>query len=62
MARFANPSRCAITPPSFDTWAFVFQMTAFMEGPEWKNTMGDLYFVVTETLRNMTVQMERLLS
>jgi hypothetical protein len=22
-------------------------MTAFMEGPEWKNTMGDLYFVVT---------------
>jgi hypothetical protein len=43
-----------------DTWAFVFQMTAFMEGPEWKNTMGDFYPVVTGTFRNMNVQMERL--
>ena len=43
-----------------DTWAFVFQMTAFMEGPEWKNTMGDFYPVVTGTLGNMNVQMERL--
>ena len=43
-----------------DTWAFVFQMAAFMEGPEWKNTMGDFYPVVTGTFRNMNVQMERL--
>jgi hypothetical protein len=35
-------------------------MTAFMERPEWKNTMGDFYPVVTETFRNMNVQMERL--
>lgn len=44
---------------ALDTWAFVFQMTAFMERPEWKNTMGDFYPVVTGTLRNMNVQMER---
>lgn len=43
-----------------DTWAFVFQMTAFMEGQEWKNTMGNFYPVVTGTLRNMNVQMEQL--
>ena len=43
-----------------DTWAFVFQMTTFVERPEWKNTMGDFYPVVTETLRNMNFQMERL--
>jgi hypothetical protein len=35
-------------------------MTAFMEGPEWENTMGDFYPVVTGTFRNMNVQMERL--
>lgn len=43
-----------------DTWAFVFQMTAFMDRPEWKNVIGDLYPVVTETFKNMNVQMERL--
>jgi len=43
-----------------DTWAFVFQMTAFVERPEWKNTIGDFYPVVSGTLRNMNVQMERL--
>lgn len=40
---------------------FVFQMTAFVERPEWKNTMGDFYPVVTGTLRNMNVQMERII-
>jgi hypothetical protein len=43
-----------------DTWAFVFQMTAFMERQEVKNTMGNFYPAVAETLRNMNVQMERL--
>ena len=41
-----------------DTWAFLFQMNAFMERPEWKNTMGNFYPAVAETLRNMNVQME----
>jgi hypothetical protein len=43
-----------------DTWAFVFQMTAFMERPALKQTMGDFYPVVTETLKNMEAEMERL--
>lgn len=43
-----------------DSWAFLFQMNAFMERPEWKNTMGTFYPAVAETLRNMNVQMERL--
>ena len=45
---------------TLDTWAFIFQMTAFMERPEWKNTIGNFYPTVVETLRNMNVQMERL--
>jgi hypothetical protein len=44
-----------------DTWAFVFQMTAFMQQPERKNALGDFYPVVIETLRNMNLQMERLI-
>jgi hypothetical protein len=43
-----------------DTWAFVFQMTAFTERPEWKNTMGAFYPVVSGALGNMNIQMERL--
>jgi hypothetical protein len=43
-----------------DTWAFLFQMTAFMERPVLKQTLGDSYPVVAETLRNMDAEMERL--
>lgn len=43
-----------------DTWAFIFQMTTFMERPELKQTMGDYYPVVTETLTNMQTEVERL--
>ena len=43
-----------------DTWAFLFQMTAFMEQPTLKQTMGNSYPVVAETLRNMEAEMERL--
>jgi hypothetical protein len=43
-----------------DTWAFLFQMTTFMERPALQQTMGNHYPVVTETLRNMETQMERL--
>ncbi len=44
-----------------DTWAFLFQMTAFMEQPTLKQTMGSSYPVVAETLRNMEAEMERLI-
>jgi hypothetical protein len=43
-----------------DTWAFLFQMAAFMELPALKQSMGDSHPVVAETLKNMNAQMERL--
>ena len=43
-----------------DTWAFIFQMTAYMERPALKQRMGKSYPVVVETLRNMDTEMERL--
>jgi hypothetical protein len=43
-----------------DTWAFLFQMTAFMEQSRLKQTMGNSYPVVAETLRNMEAEMDRL--
>ena len=44
-----------------DTWAFIFQMTAFMERPASKQRMGKSYPVVVETLSNMDAEMERLI-
>ena len=44
-----------------DTWAFIFQMTAYMERPASKQRMGKSYPVVVETLRNMDAEMERLI-
>jgi hypothetical protein len=44
---------------TLDTWAFIFQMTAFMQRPALKQTMGDSYPVVAETLSSMEAQMER---
>lgn len=41
-----------------DTWAFIFQMNAFMERPAMKETMGNFNPVVAETLKNMQAQME----
>lgn len=43
-----------------DTWAFIFQMTAYMERPALKQKFGESYPVVAETLRNMEDEMERL--
>ncbi len=43
-----------------DTWAFIFQMTAYMERPALKQKLGESYPVVAETLRNMDAEMERL--
>ncbi len=44
-----------------DTWAFIFQMTAYMERPATKQKMGKSYPVVVETLRNMEAEMEQLI-
>jgi hypothetical protein len=43
-----------------DTWAFLFQMTAYMERPAVKQKFGESYPVVAETLRNMDAEMEQL--
>ena len=43
-----------------DTWAFIFQMTAYMERPALKHKLGESYPVVAETLRNMDAEMEQL--
>jgi hypothetical protein len=43
-----------------DTWAFIFQMTAYMERPALKQKLGESYPVVAETLRNMEAEMEQL--
>ncbi len=43
-----------------DTWAFIFQMTAYMERPALKQKLGESYPVVVETLRNMDSEMEEL--
>ena len=43
-----------------DTWAFVFQMTAYMERPALKQQLGDSHPVVADTLRNMDTEMEQL--
>lgn len=43
-----------------DTWAFIFQMTAYMERPELRQKLGESYPIVAETLRNMEAEMEGL--
>jgi hypothetical protein len=43
-----------------DTWAFISQMTAYMERPALKQKWGESYPVVAETLRNMDTEMEQL--
>ncbi len=44
-----------------DTWAFLFQIKAYMERPAVKQGFGEFYFVVAETLKNMDAEMERLI-
>jgi hypothetical protein len=43
-----------------DTWAFIFQMSAYMERPLVKQAFGDSYSVVTQTMKNMDAEMARL--
>jgi hypothetical protein len=44
-----------------DTWAFILQMTAYMEQPAVKQTWGESYPIVAETLQNMETQMVQLI-
>jgi hypothetical protein len=43
-----------------DTWAFNFQMSAYLERPALKQELGESYQVIDETLRNMNAEMEQL--
>jgi hypothetical protein len=42
-----------------DTWAFLYQMAAYMEQPVVKQALGTSHSVVTETIKNMQGEMER---
>ncbi len=42
-----------------DTWAFIFQMSAYMERPALKQALGEFQSVVGETVKNMDAEMER---
>src|SRR5262249_32978076 len=46
---------------AIDTWAFIFQMTAYMEQPRVKQGFGEFYPVVAETLKRMETDMEQLI-
>ena len=46
---------------ALDTWAFIFQMKAYMEQPRVKQEFGELYPVVTETLKKMDTEMGQLI-
>lgn len=46
---------------ALDTWAFIFQMQAYMGQPEIKQAWGRSSSVVTQTLNQMDAQMEQLL-
>jgi hypothetical protein len=46
---------------AIDTWAFIFQMQAYMNQPKVKQGWGEFYPVVTETLNRMESEMEQLL-
>jgi len=44
-----------------NTWAFIFQMNAYMEQPLMKNRFGVSLPVVTDTLKRMDAEMEQLI-
>ena len=43
-----------------DTWAFIFQMNAYVEQPMMRNQFGVFLPAVAKTLKNMDVEMEQL--
>jgi hypothetical protein len=44
---------------ALDTWAFIFQMRAYMEQPSVRQGFGEFYPVVAETLKKMDADMEQ---
>jgi len=42
-----------------DSWAFIFQMSEYIERPVVKQTLGESYPVIADTLKNMEAEMER---
>ena len=44
-----------------DTWVFLFQMRAYMERPAIRNSFGQSYPVVSETINHMDAEMEQLI-
>lgn len=44
-----------------DTWVFIFQMRGYMERPGTKESFGEYYAVVNQTLTTMDVEMEQLI-
>ena len=42
-----------------DTWAFIFQMSTYMERAALKQALGEFHAVVAETVKNMDAEMER---
>jgi hypothetical protein len=42
-----------------DTWAYIFQISAYMQRPIQKQRFGEFDRVITETLKNMDLEMER---
>lgn len=45
----------------FDTWVFIFQMTAYMNRPAIKQEFGEFHSVVDEALKGMNVEIEQLI-
>lgn len=45
---------------ALDTWAFIYQMHAFMERPSQQQTLGEFNSVVSETIKNMDAEMEHI--
>jgi len=45
---------------ALDTWAFIYQMRAFMERPSQQQTLGEFNSVVSETIKNMDAEMEHI--
>ncbi len=44
----------------FDTWVFLFQMSAYMDRAAVKQGFGEFHSVVADTLKNMDAEMEQL--
>jgi hypothetical protein len=57
-ASLLNPDPIAAV---LDTWVFIFQMRGYVERPVIKEGFGEYYPVISQTLKNMDVEMEQLI-